>query len=70
MVVFNHIVLSPIAINLYLALVIATFNRFGFCEAQFAAQETAVRRMSLELNEIVIKMIVKYCGGDPSLVFR
>jgi hypothetical protein len=32
--------------------------------------KTAVRRFSLELNELIIKMIVKYCGGDPSLVFR
>lgn len=32
--------------------------------------KTAVRRISLELNEVIIKLIVKYCGGDPSLVFR
>jgi Transposase DDE domain/Domain of unknown function (DUF4372) len=32
--------------------------------------KTAVRRIALELNELIIKMIVKQCGGDPSLVFR
>ena len=32
--------------------------------------KTAVRRISFELNEFIIKMIVKECGGDPSLVFR
>lgn len=32
--------------------------------------KTAVRRIAIELNEYVIKLIVRYCGGDPSLVFR
>ncbi len=32
--------------------------------------KTAVRRVAFELNELIIKMIVKQCGGDPSLVFR
>ena len=32
--------------------------------------KTAVRRISFELNEFIIQMIVKACGGDPSLVFR
>jgi hypothetical protein len=32
--------------------------------------KTAVRRIALELNELIIKMIVRQCGGDPSLVFR
>ena len=32
--------------------------------------KTAVRRISIELNEFIIKLIVKHCGGDPSLVFR
>ena len=32
--------------------------------------KTAVRRVALELNELIIKMIVIQCGGDPSLVFR
>jgi len=31
--------------------------------------KTAVRRISLELNEFMIKLIVKHCGGDPKLVF-
>jgi transposase len=32
--------------------------------------KTAIRRISFELNEFIIKLIVKECGGDPSLVFR
>jgi len=32
--------------------------------------KTAVRRISFELNEFIIKLIVKECGGDPALVFR
>jgi len=32
--------------------------------------KTAIRRISFELNEFIIKMIVRECGGDPSLVFR
>ena len=32
--------------------------------------KTAVRRMSMELNEFIIKLIVKHCGGDPSLFFQ
>ena len=32
--------------------------------------KTAVRRVSFELNEFIIKLIVMRCGGDPSLVFR
>lgn len=32
--------------------------------------KTAVRRISFELNEFIIKLIVKESGGDPSLVFR
>jgi hypothetical protein len=32
--------------------------------------KTAVRRISFELNEFIIKLIVLQCGGDPSLVFR
>jgi hypothetical protein len=32
--------------------------------------KTAVRRIALELNELIIKMIVRQCGGDPGLVFR
>lgn len=32
--------------------------------------KTAVRRIALELNELIIKIIVRQCGGDPNLVFR
>lgn len=45
-----------------LVLVYKRLNQTGY--------KTAVRRMAIELNEYVIKLIVKYCGGDPSLVFQ
>ncbi len=45
-----------------LVLTYKRLNKVGF--------KTAVRRISFELNELIIKMIVKECGGDPSLVFR
>lgn len=32
--------------------------------------KTAKRRFSFELDEIIIKLIVLRCGGDPALVFR
>jgi len=49
-------------ISAMLVLVYKKLNKVGY--------KTAVRRISLELNELIIKMIVKHCGGDPSLVFR
>ena len=45
-----------------LVLVYKRMNQVGY--------KTAVRRISLELNELIIKLVVKNCGGDPSLVFR
>lgn len=45
-----------------LVLTYKRINKIGY--------KTAVRRIALELNELIIKMIVKQCGGDPSLVFR
>lgn len=45
-----------------LVLVYKRVNQVGY--------KTAVRRIALELNEYIIKLIVMYCGGDPSLVFR
>lgn len=45
-----------------LVLVYKRLNQVGY--------KTAVRRIALELNEYIIKLIVMYCGGDPSLVFR
>lgn len=45
-----------------LVLVYKRLNQMGY--------KTAVRRIALELNEYIIKLIVAYCGGDPSLVFR
>jgi len=69
---FSHITSTNpngIAVMMYMTMITAMLvlvykkvNNIGY--------KTAVRRMSLELNELIIKMIVKQCGGDPSLVFR
>jgi len=32
--------------------------------------KTAVRRISFELNEFVIRLVVQHLGGDPNQVFR
>lgn len=45
-----------------LVLVYKKINQVGY--------KTAVRRIAFELNEFIIKLVVKHCGGDPSLVFR
>ena len=45
-----------------LVLVYKKLNQVGY--------KTAVRRISFELNEFIIKLVVKNSGGDPSLVFR
>ncbi len=69
---FSHITSTNpngIAVMMYMTMITAMMvliykklNRVGY--------KTAVRRISLELNELIIKMIVKHCGGDPRLVFR
>jgi hypothetical protein len=69
---FSHITSTKpngIAVMLYMTMITAMLvlvykklNKVGY--------KTAVRRISLEINELIIKMIVKHCGGDPSLVFR
>lgn len=69
---FSHITSTNpngIAVMMYmtmitsmLVLIYKKLNNVGY--------KTAVRRISLELNELIIKMIVQRCGGDPSLVFR
>lgn len=69
---FSHITSTNpngIAVMMYMTMITAMLvlvykklNKVGY--------KTAVRRISIELDELIIKMIVKYCGGDPSLVFR
>lgn len=69
---FSHITSTNpngIAVMMYmtmitsmLVLIYKKINNVGY--------KTAVRRISLEINELIIKMIVERCGGDPSLVFR
>lgn len=45
-----------------LVMVYKRLNKVGY--------KTAVRRIALELNDLITALIVKKCGGDPSLVFR
>ena len=45
-----------------LVLIYKRINQVGY--------KTAVRRIAIELNELIIKLVVKHSGGDPSLVFR
>lgn len=69
---FSHITSTNpngIAVMMYMTMIAAMLvlvykrlNKVGY--------KTAVRRISIELDELIIKMIVKHCGGDPSLVFR
>ena len=60
---------NGIKIILYMTLILSMLlliykrlNNIGF--------KTAKRRFSIELDELLITLIVRFCGGDPSLVFR
>ena len=60
---------NGIKIILYMTLILSMLiliykrlNNLGF--------KTAKRRFAIELDELIIAMIVRFCGGDPSLVFR
>jgi len=69
---FSHITSTNpngIAVMMYMTMIAAMFV-LVYKKLNNVGYKTAVRRISLELNELIIKMIVKHCGGDPSLVFR
>jgi IS4 transposase len=60
---------NGIKIILYMTLILSMLlliykrlNNIGY--------KTAKRRFVIELDELIIAMIVRFCGGDPSLVFR
>jgi hypothetical protein len=60
---------NGIKIILYMTLILSMLlliykrmNQIGF--------KTAKRRFAIEMDELIIAMIVRFCGGDPSLVFR
>lgn len=57
-----QVILYMTMITSMLVLIYKRLNQVGY--------KTAVRRIAIELNEYIIKLIVQYCGGDPSLVFR
>lgn len=57
-----QVMLYMTMITSMLVLVYKRLNQVGY--------KTAVRRIAIELNEYMIKLIVRYCGGDPSLVFQ
>jgi hypothetical protein len=69
---FSHITSTNpngIAVMMYMTM-IAAMLVLVYKKLNNVGYKTAVRRISLELNALIIKMIVKHCGGDPSLVFR
>jgi IS4 transposase len=69
---FSHITSTSengIAVMMYMTLITAMMV-LVYKKLNEVGYKTAVRRISLELNEMIIKMIVVHCGGDPSLVFR
>lgn len=69
---FSHITSTNpngIAVMMYMTMITAMMVLI-YKKLNNVGYKTAVRRISLELNELIIKMIVKHCGGDPSLVFR
>jgi len=45
-----------------LILIYKRINQIGY--------KTAKRLFGIELDELIMAMIVRFCGGDPSLVFR
>lgn len=60
---------NGIKIVLYITLILAILilvykklNNIGY--------KTAVRRFRIELDEIIMKMVITFAGGDPALVFR
>lgn len=69
---FSHLTSTSengIMIMMYMTM-IASILVLTYKRINNVGYKTAVRRIALELNEFIIKMIVKQCGGDPSLVFR
>ncbi len=56
------IVLYTTMILSLLILVYKKLNNVGY--------KTAVRRFRIELDEMIIKMMITFSGGDPNLVFR
>lgn len=45
-----------------LVLIYKRINQIGY--------KTAKRRFAIELDELIVAIVVQYCGGDPNLVFR
>ena len=69
---FSHITSTSengMQVMLYMTL-IASMLVLIYKRANNVGYKTAVRRIALELNEMIIKLVVKHCGGDPKLVFR
>jgi len=69
---FSHFMSTSengIKIILYMTLILSMLillykiiNQIGY--------KTAKRRFGIELDELIMAIVVQYCGGDPSLVFR
>lgn len=69
---FSHITSTSengMKVMLYMTLITSMLVLI-YKRANNVGYKTAVRRISIELNEFIIKLIVKHCGGDPNLVFN
>lgn len=51
--------------TLILSMLILTYKRINQI-----GYKTAKRRFGIELDELIMAIVVQYCGGDPNLVFR
>lgn len=68
---FNHLGATSsngIKVMMYSTL-IASMLVMIYKKLNSVGYKTAVRRIAFEINELIIIMIVKQCGGDPALVF-
>ena len=69
---FNHFTSTStngIKVMMYVTLIAAMLVMI-YKKHNNVGYKTAVRRIAIELNDLITSMIVAHCGGDPSLVFR
>jgi len=69
---FSHLFSTSengIMIMLYMTLITSILVLI-YKRANDVGYKTAVRRISFELNEFVIRLVVQHLGGDPNQVFR
>ena len=69
---FSHLFSTSengIMVMLYMTLITSMLVLI-YKRANDVGYKTAVRRISFELNEFVIRLVVQHLGGDPNQVFR